>query len=216
MIEGAWGLLGPEFLPNARRTRTLGLGASVRRFNDLAVPGLGGVWYGKQLLLATLGVAVAEAARSQGVKVQNIEVANAIEALACWLALKAMAGAVTVACAEIPSCKAKIISVSGGCVSEISTSHSPCEWRPSRPCPHLALSSPTAHDSMHFVARKEEAISLSKPQENTAHIKDQSLAILLSGYWARVTSWRIPSHLFRHFLHSTLSRKTQFNYFAKD
>ena len=87
-MEGAWGLLGPEFLPNARRTRTLGLGASVRRFNDLAVPGLGGVWYGKQLLLATLGVAVAEEARSRGAKVQNIEMANAIEALACWLAFK--------------------------------------------------------------------------------------------------------------------------------
>jgi hypothetical protein len=68
-MENFWGLLGPEFLQNTRRTRTLGLGASVRRFNDLAVPGLGGVWYGKQLLLATLGVAVAEAARSQGVKV---------------------------------------------------------------------------------------------------------------------------------------------------
>ncbi len=81
-----WGLLGPEFLPKTRRTRTLGLGASVRSFNDLAVPGLGGVWYGKQLLLATLGVAVAEDARNRGAKVQNIEVANAIEALACWLA----------------------------------------------------------------------------------------------------------------------------------
>ena len=57
-MEGTWGLLGPEFLPNTRRTRTLGLGASVRAFNDLAVPGLGGVWYGKQLLLAVLGVAV--------------------------------------------------------------------------------------------------------------------------------------------------------------
>ena len=87
-MENAWGLLGPEGLPNARRTRTLGLGASVRRFNDLAVPGLGGVWYGKQLLLATLGVAVAEAARSQGAEVWNIETANAIEALACWLAFK--------------------------------------------------------------------------------------------------------------------------------
>jgi len=85
-METTWGLLGPEFLPNARRTRTLGLGASVRSFNDLAVPGLGGVWYGKQLLLATLGVAVAEEAHSRGAKVQNIEVANAIEALACWLA----------------------------------------------------------------------------------------------------------------------------------
>ncbi|MBW8066706.1 MAG: hypothetical protein GJU73_04595 [Ferrovum sp.] len=87
-MEATWGLLGPEFLPNARRTRTLGLGASVRSFNDLAVPGLGGVWYGKQLLLATLGVAVAEEARSRGAKVQNIEMADAIEALACWLALK--------------------------------------------------------------------------------------------------------------------------------
>jgi hypothetical protein len=38
------------------------------------------------LLLSTLGVALAEDARSRGVKVQNIEVANAIEALACWLA----------------------------------------------------------------------------------------------------------------------------------
>jgi hypothetical protein len=85
-MEATWGLLGPEFLPNARRTRTLGLGASVRSFNDLAVPGLGGVWYGKQLLLATLGVAVAKQARSRGAQVQNIEVANAIEALACWLA----------------------------------------------------------------------------------------------------------------------------------
>ena len=84
-MEATWGLLGPEFLSNARRTRTLGLGASVRSFNDLAVPGLGGVWYGKQLLLATLGVAVAEEARSQGAKVQNIVVTNAIEALACRL-----------------------------------------------------------------------------------------------------------------------------------
>ena len=88
MRENLWGLLGPEFLPSTRRTRTLGLGAAVRHFNDLAVPGLGGIWYGKQALLATLGVLVAEQARSRGAKVQNIEVANAIEALACWLAFK--------------------------------------------------------------------------------------------------------------------------------
>jgi hypothetical protein len=85
-MEGTWGLLGPEFLPKTRRIRSLGLGASVRSFNDLAVPGLGGVWYGKQFLLASLGVAVAEDARARGAKVQNIEVANAIEALACWMA----------------------------------------------------------------------------------------------------------------------------------
>jgi len=49
----SWGLLGPETLAGERRTRTLGLGATVRSFNDLAVPGLGGVWFGKELLLAT-------------------------------------------------------------------------------------------------------------------------------------------------------------------
>jgi len=89
MLTGnTWGLLGPEILPSSRRTRTLGLAASVRLFNDRAVPGLGGVWYGKQLLLASLGVAVAEQARNKGAKVQNIEVANAIEALGCWLAFE--------------------------------------------------------------------------------------------------------------------------------
>lgn len=83
-----WGLLGPEYLSSTRRIQNLNLGAAVRYFNDLAVPGLGGVWYGKQLLLAALGVAVAEEARKRGAKVQNIEVANAIEALACMLAYK--------------------------------------------------------------------------------------------------------------------------------
>jgi len=83
----SWGLLGPESIGKERRTRTLNLGATVRSFNDLAVPGMGGVWFGKQLLLATLGVAVAEQARAAGHRVNNIEVANAIESLGCWLAL---------------------------------------------------------------------------------------------------------------------------------
>lgn len=87
MVGSKWGLLGPETLVSERRTRTLGLGAAVRKFNDLAVPGLGGVWFGKQLFLAILGVAVAEQARNEGRRIQNIETANAIEALACWLAL---------------------------------------------------------------------------------------------------------------------------------
>lgn len=87
MVEMQWGLLGPEKLASERRTRTLGLGATVRAFNDLAVPGMGGVWFGKQLLLATLGVAVAEGVRNAHKRAQNIEVANAVEAIACWLAL---------------------------------------------------------------------------------------------------------------------------------
>ncbi|WP_304009000.1 hypothetical protein [Desulfovibrio piger] len=44
----------------------------MRRFNNLAVPGLGGVWFGKQIFLDLLGVAVAEYARTQGTSIQNI------------------------------------------------------------------------------------------------------------------------------------------------
>lgn len=81
-------MLGPDKIASERRTRTLGLGACVRAFNDLAVPGMGNVYFGKQLLLALLGVYVAQQLRSEGKTVRNIETANAIEALACWLAFK--------------------------------------------------------------------------------------------------------------------------------
>lgn len=81
-----WGLLGPEQLAGSRRTRTLGLGAAVRKFNQLAVPGLGGVWFAKQIFLATLGVRIADRLRSISANVKAIEIANAVEALACWCA----------------------------------------------------------------------------------------------------------------------------------
>ena len=87
MELATWGLLGVETNGEERRTRTLGLGKTVRFFNEKAVPGLGGVWFGKELFLATLGVQVAERVLQLGKLVQNIEVANSIEAMACWLAL---------------------------------------------------------------------------------------------------------------------------------
>ncbi len=80
-----WGLLGPAMLLGERRTRTLGILRAVRRFNERAVPGTAGVWFGKQLVLAVLGIRVAELARVQGLIVRNIECANALEALGCWL-----------------------------------------------------------------------------------------------------------------------------------
>jgi hypothetical protein len=88
MTTMTWGLLGPDALGDERRTRTLGLGRAVRSFNELAVPGLGGVWLGKHLFLATLGVRVAQEARARRKQVTNIEVANAVEALACWYGLR--------------------------------------------------------------------------------------------------------------------------------
>lgn len=80
-----WGLMGPDQVPSARRTRTLGLGKAVRFFNEQAVPGLGNLWFAKQLVLAALGIAVAEQARMKGSRVNNTQVANAIEACACLI-----------------------------------------------------------------------------------------------------------------------------------
>ena len=85
-METVWGILGPEKVASERRSRTLGLGAAVRAFNDLAVPGMGNVYFAKQLVLAVLGIAVAQQIRERGGKAQNIETANAVEALACRLA----------------------------------------------------------------------------------------------------------------------------------
>lgn len=80
-----WGLLGPATLQGERRSRSLGILRAVRRFNERAVPGIAGAWFGKQLALAVLGVRVAELARAGGLNVRNIQCANAIEALGCWL-----------------------------------------------------------------------------------------------------------------------------------
>lgn len=87
-----WGLLGPDQVPSTRRTRTLGLASAVRFFNEQAVPGLGNLWFAKQLVLAALGIAVAEQARVKGRNVSNIQVANAVEALACLLTFKSNNG----------------------------------------------------------------------------------------------------------------------------
>ncbi len=82
------GVLGPDRVGSSRRLRSLGIAGAVRRFNERAVPGLGGVWFGKQLMLALLGVRVAELQAERGCAVAKMECANAIEALACWLAYR--------------------------------------------------------------------------------------------------------------------------------
>ena len=75
-----WGTLGPESLGGHRRVRTLGLGAAIRAYNQAAVPGTGGLWYCKQLVLAALGIRLAAEKHTR-----NIRMANTIEALACLL-----------------------------------------------------------------------------------------------------------------------------------
>ena len=75
-------MLAPENVKPSRRRLTLGLGKAVMLYNEAAVPGLGGMWFIRQAALALLGIRIAEETPHAGSK---IEVANAIEALACWI-----------------------------------------------------------------------------------------------------------------------------------
>lgn len=88
MTDMLWGLLGPDVVASNRRTRTLGLGALVREFNERAVPGMGGVWFAKQVVFALLGIEIATCLRSKGKSLDNIRAANAVEALACFIGLE--------------------------------------------------------------------------------------------------------------------------------
>ncbi|MDW7548157.1 hypothetical protein [Pseudoalteromonas peptidolytica] len=83
-----WGVMPPEQIGSQKRTRTLGLNSVTRQFNELAVPGLGGVKYVKPVFLACLGIQVAQQVRDLGKHVNNLQVTNAIEALACYLGYK--------------------------------------------------------------------------------------------------------------------------------
>ena len=87
-----WGILGPEEIGRVRRTRTFGVISVVREYNDLAVPGLGNIFFGKQLLIALLGIRLAETLRQNGKSISNIAAANAVEALACLLKIQELGG----------------------------------------------------------------------------------------------------------------------------
>lgn len=77
-----WGILLPDDIPSARRLQSLGLTRAIRRFNERAVPGMGGLWFAMPLIWSMLGITIAEA-----LECRPIEAANAIEALAMKVAL---------------------------------------------------------------------------------------------------------------------------------
>lgn len=84
-MTAAWGILQPSDIPSARRLQSLGLTRAIRRFNDKAVPGMGGLWFAMPLIWSMLGIRVArKLERGPG----PIQSANAVEALAMKLALK--------------------------------------------------------------------------------------------------------------------------------
>ena len=78
----AWGILRPDDIPSARRLQSLDLTRAIRRFNESAVPGMGGLWFAMPLIWSMLGITVA-----RKLECRPIEVANAVEALAMKLVL---------------------------------------------------------------------------------------------------------------------------------
>lgn len=89
-----WGLVTGS-IDSISRQRGLGLGRVVRHFNDLAVPGMGGLWFGKPMLLSLVGLHLHELIQSSGgsfkpilKRSSSIRLADAVEGWACLEALK--------------------------------------------------------------------------------------------------------------------------------
>ena len=79
-----WGMFSPDQVASVRRQQTLGLGSAVRHYNDRAVPGLGGLWYGMPVAWSLLGIFIAEELEKR-----PLPSANAVEALSMIGALEA-------------------------------------------------------------------------------------------------------------------------------
>jgi hypothetical protein len=83
-----WGIIGLDSLDQPRIRRDLGLAAVVRYANDYSVPGLAGLSFLRAIVWSLVGIEFAAALRSSGTPTLASEVAEAIEALASWHALK--------------------------------------------------------------------------------------------------------------------------------
>lgn len=84
--SASWGTAARADAGDTRRTRGLGLGAAVRRYNDLAVPGLGGLWFAKPLVWSMIGLTLG------GKGATRAEIANAMEVVAMFHALRTNGG----------------------------------------------------------------------------------------------------------------------------
>jgi len=79
-VTEGWFISGIEKFPSQRALLSLGLNSATRYYRELIVPGIGGVWFVRQLTWAVAGIELAGNSTYRPIKV-----ANAIEALACKL-----------------------------------------------------------------------------------------------------------------------------------
>lgn len=90
MVErSSWGAIQPEDVPEARLRLDFGLRPAIMAFNEWAVPGLGGASFVRQLTWSCMGIALAE---ELGRPAMAAQVAEGVEALASWIALRRLKG----------------------------------------------------------------------------------------------------------------------------
>mgnify|MGYP001601974276 FL=1 len=77
---GNWFIPALEEFQSERALLHLGLNSATRYYRELSVPGIGGVWFVRQLSWSAAGIALAKE-----LALKPAKVANAIEALACKL-----------------------------------------------------------------------------------------------------------------------------------
>lgn len=80
-----WGAIEPAESVQSRLRLDFGLRPTILALNEWAVPGLGGVFFVRQLTWGCLGIFLAEEMQRQSLAAQ---IAESIEALASWIALK--------------------------------------------------------------------------------------------------------------------------------
>lgn len=80
-----WGAIEPVESVHARLRLDFGLRPAILTFNEWAVPGLGGVFFVRQLTWACLGITLAEEMQRSPLAAR---IAEGVEALASWIALK--------------------------------------------------------------------------------------------------------------------------------
>gem|GEM_PF-1829969 len=85
----SWGAIQPEDVPEARLRLDFGLRPAIMAFNEWAVPGLGGASFVRQLTWSCMGIALAE---ELGRPAMAAKVAEGVEALASWIALRRTTG----------------------------------------------------------------------------------------------------------------------------
>jgi hypothetical protein len=83
-----WGIIGLDCLDQPRIRRDLGLAAVVRYANDYSVPGLAGLSFLRAIVWSLVGIEFAAALRRSETPTLASDVAEAIEALASWHAIK--------------------------------------------------------------------------------------------------------------------------------